>query len=478
MNRSEDSPQIDLAKDSADDPPRVTAAAFQPPITAQPTAPPVVIEPGGSAFHVAQDRTTEPPITQPAERSLDTNISSETSGNPKLLAPRKRTWLNLPIRVIVASWEVVSVYVLLASVAAIPVIQFASLGYLLYSASRLAEGQPWRSCLPGARISGRITLFMLLAAICWLPVWLVTDLSYSAQLLQPDSLSALFWRIGAFMITLTWLAHVTWAAVRGGRWWHFVWPAPIRFLLQGFRPSTWRRASDQLFELVDSLQLPRLWWLGLRAAVGAIAWTCVPVSLMIIGLRAQGDGPFGLVGLLGAVSMGLIMLYLPFLQLQLAQTGRFNEVFNVIEVRRRFVAAPLAHAFALLLLCGLSIPLYVLRIEATPSELLWAPALVFVVFMMPAKWILGAAMGYADSRRIAAGAVPYQSEWATTAEKRAALRLGRRSWILRWPARTVSLASVAIYVGSLYVAQLVAGQGAWVMYFQHAVLVPAPLISS
>lgn len=113
----------------------------------------------------------------------------------------------------------------------------------------------------------------------------------------------------------------------------------------------------------------------------------------------------------------------------------------------------------LLLLCLLCIPLYLLRIEATPAELVWAPSIVFVIFMLPAKLLLGAAMGYAEGR----------------AER---LPLPNRHWTLRWPARVVVLASALLYVVVLYLAQLVAGQGALVMYFQHAFLVPAPLISS
>jgi hypothetical protein len=79
--------------------------------------------------------------------------------------------------------------------------------------------------------------------------------------------------------------------------------------------------------------------------------------------------------------------------------------------------------------------------------------------MLPAKLLLGAAMGYAERR---------QHTQARPA----------RRWFLLWPARALALASVIVYVGSLYVAQLVAGQGAYVMYFQHALLVPAPLLRS
>ncbi|MEM7477289.1 MAG: hypothetical protein AAF483_20075, partial [Planctomycetota bacterium] len=105
---------------------------------------------------------------------------------------------------------------------------------------------------------------------------------------------------------------------------------------------------------------------------------------------------------------------------------------------------------------ALCIPLYLLRIEPIAAELVWAPALVFVLFMLPAKILLGAAMGYANGRRERS--------------------LPARHFLFRWPSRFIGLASVLIYVGALYVAQLVAGQGVWGIYFQHAFLVPAPLI--
>ncbi len=368
-------------------------------------------------------------------------------------------WYRWPSWGLSRLWEMLSLCVLLAIVSAIPIVQLASLGYLLNSAANLAKRRPWSSAFPGARVAGRIAGFALMAGLFWLPVWFVSDLSYSAQLLQPGSNSARAWRLAAFAITFAWVLQVVWAAMRGGRCWHFLWPAPIRFLKNIGRPCTWARAADDLFELTNGLQIPRLWWLGTRAAAGALLWTALPVSCMIIGQRASDFEAAALVGLAGAAAMTVIMLYLPFLQIQLAVENRFAAMFAVRAVRKRFLFAPWAHALSLLLLCGLCIPLYLLRIEATPAELVWAPSLVFVAFMLPAKIILGAAMGYADSRRSKPDAKV-------------------RHWVLRWPARSLALASVLVYVGALYVAQLVAGQGAFVMYFQHAFLVPAPLISS
>lgn len=389
----------------------------------------------------------------PAMSPLAPNHNLPTDG----LWPNR--WYLWPGWLVARSWDVASLCVLLAVVAAVPIVQLASLGYLLYAAAELARGQPWSSALPGLRLAGRLGVFALLAFLLRLPVALVHDLSNSAQLLLPDSREAGLWRAAAFALTLLWMTHVVWAAMRGGKLRHFLWPAPLRFLREFFRRQTWQRASDGLYHVVSNLHFPRLWFLGLRATFGALVWIAVPVTLMIIGQRSENFPPAAVVGLVGAVSMLIVALYLPFLQIQLARQNRLRAMFDVRQVRRHFLCAPWAHAIALWMLCLLCIPLYLLRIEATPAELVWAPSLVFVVFMLPAKLLLGAAVGSAVGRS-------------------ASLEQPNRHWSMRWSARIVGLASALVYVGALYVAQLVAGQGALVMYFQHAFLVPTPLISS
>ena len=368
-------------------------------------------------------------------------------------------WYTWPWWLAARSWDVVCLCVVLAVVAAIPIVQLASLGYLLYAAAGLARRQPWSAALPGVRLAGQLGRFALMVFLLRLPVAFVHDLSYSAQLLLPGSREASLWRAAAFTLTLAFVIHIVWAAMRGGKVRHFLWPAPLLFVREFFRRSTWQRASDQLYQLVGRLHFIRLWYLGARASLGVLMWIAIPVSMMIIGQRAQNFPPAVIVGLVGAIAMLIISLYLPFLQIQMAAQNRFRALFNLRQVRRLFLCAPWAHAISLLLLCLLCIPLYLLRIEATPAELVWAPSLVFVIFMLPAKLMLGAAMGYASGRSTR-------------------LAHPNRHWTLRWPARIIALASALIYVGALYVAQLVAGQGALVMYFQHAFLVPAPLISS
>ncbi len=396
-----------------------------------------------------------------AQQSSEHNDSEEftahstvdANSTPAAAPMAKRRWYVWPFWFLGRSWDFLSLCVLLAVVAAVPVLQLASLGYILFAAGRLANGQRWRDALPGLRVAGKLGTFAMLAAISWIPIYVLTDLAYSAQLLQPNSAIARGWRFAAFFFAAAWVVHIGWAAMRGGRWWHFLWPAPIRFICNAWRPSTWSRTSDQLYALVSGMQIPKLWWLGARATAGALLWTCVPVSLMIIGERAQDFEAAPLVGAIGALAMTIVMLYLPLLQVHMAAKNRFTEIFNVQAIRQSFMRAPWFCTLSLFTLCALAIPLYLLRIEATPSELVWAPSLVFVAFMLPAKLLIGAALGYANKRE----------------------RL--RHWLVRWPAWIVSVASVMIYVGALYLAQFIAWQGVFVMYFQHAVLVPAPLIS-
>ncbi len=445
-----------------------------PPRIAHPTAPPYVmpeppiIEQRGPAQFAwpkpAESELAEPQIAvadlavlEPAQPE---GIATPSADNPEtgahesgvVATERRPLWKKLvwnwPLAGLGGAWNVMSLTVLLAIVAAIPLVQLISLGYLLKAAANLSAGRAWSTAFPGVRLAGRIATFAMLTALLWLPVWLVTDLSYSVQLLRPGTAQAAAWRIAAFVVASVWLVWVTWAAMRGGRWWHLMWPSPIGFVKQIWRPTTWSKAADDLWALFERTRSLELWWLGLRAAVGALVWLAIPVTMMIIGLRAERLEIAPLIGLIGALSLTWIMLLLPFQQILVAERNRFAEIFNIREVRRRFNHAPLAMGLSLIALYALAIPLYLLRIEATPEQLTWLPSLFFVAIMFPSKLALGAAMGYG------------------------ARRPKPRHITLRWPVKLLCMAGSLTYVGALYIAQFVAWQGVYVMYFQHAVLVP------
>jgi hypothetical protein len=276
--------------------------------------------------------------------------------------------------------------------------------------------------------------------------------AYQADLIDPRSPTADRWRAAAGVSGIAWMLLAVWAWMRGGRFQDFLWPAPRRFLKEFFRPASWRVAEDRLWETLVQLQLPRLIWLGLRASVGAWLWLAVPATLMVIGMQAN-DSPWrALVGVVGFLAMGWVLLYLPFLQTKLAVEGRMAAMFDRRGTRQAFQRAPWAFFLGLSATLLLAIPLYLLRIETLPPELLWLPCLVFVLFSLPARVALGWAL--------------YRSR-----------RFPRpRAWWSRYAAWLLQLAILPGYLFFLYLGPLATWDGFLILYWQHAFLPPVPFI--
>jgi hypothetical protein len=352
-------------------------------------------------------------------------------------------------------WNGLSLVIVLAVAATIPILQFASLGYMLESSGRIARGMPASRCFPGAAIAGTIVSCAIWIGLTWLPVWLVTDLAYSAELIEPGSLRAQRMRLGAQILAGLWVIWSAWALFRGGRWWHFLWPAPIRFAKTIFHLQTWREAEDRLWNSIASLHLFRLMKLGLFGTIAAIAWLAIPGLLMIVSLtspnnQAPDNGPLGLIGLIGALGMLWVLMYLPFLPIHMASEGRLLAAFDRKGIRAAFRRAPFAFLMAVLALVVLSIPLYPLRIEVIPAELWWILSFFFVTLIFPAKLLAG---------------------WAL---RRSKMRQKDRHWSLRWIAWIPLVIALSFYIGFLYLAKFAVWEGTASILLQHAFLPPVP----
>jgi hypothetical protein len=361
------------------------------------------------------------------------------------------TWCFLPVvhSICEGLFGVAVLMISVAVLAALPVLQFLSLGYLLEAGGRVARTGRLRDGFIGVRLAARLGGLIVGCWLMLLPVRFVADLAYSAQIIDPDGRIAAAWRIGLFVLIVLTALHVGLACARGGRLRYFFWPFNfIWVFLRILRGVYYTEARDAVWDTVLSLRLPYYFSLGFRGFIGAFAWLVLPVTLLALG---QVSGPLApLVGFFGALLLALVLVYLPFLQMRLAMTNRLSAVFEIREVRRDFRCAPWAFAFSFVITLLFALPLYLLKIEMVPREAAWLPSLVFIAFIFPARLLTGWAMG------------------------RAVHRETPRHWFFRWTGRLPFLPAALFYVLIVFFTQYTSWNGVWSLYEQHAFLVPVP----
>lgn len=395
-----------------------------------------------------QDLNREPHDAQPIDGD-----SAPNSQPHKSIVRRLMSFIGWSIR---GSFCIVSLVVLLATLTAIPIFQLIAFGYLLSVAGGLAGGVRFRDCLPHLRQAGQIGLAALAIILAALPTQLLSHWESVAYLINPDSNQAVAMRVLAITCSALATIYLLWAWVRGGRLKHYLWPQPKRFLREGWRWSTWKTAPDRLWDFTTSLELPRYFWLGLRGAIGTLIWL-IPAMIIVAAFRNGETGLAGLVGFVSLIFLGIGMMYLPMLQAHFAAENRFSALFAVRTIRRNFRCAPWTWLVAMVIALVLTpIPLYLLKIEATPREVMWLPCLVFIAFILPARVATGLALRRA--RRLE----PSTSRWGT---------------ISRWLVRLFMPFVVGIYLLFVYVSQYTSWDGLLTWVQQHAILIPVPFLN-
>jgi hypothetical protein len=344
---------------------------------------------------------------------------------------------------------VVCLVVFLSVLAALPIFQFLSMGYFLESSARVARSRRLRDGIFGVRRAARLGRAIVGVWLCTLPTLLADSMATSAELIDPGGRIARAWRVALFLVAAISFVHIVIACVRGGRLRYFLWPVGdvTWFLKHGPDTGIYATARDNFWGYVASFRLPYYFRLGLLGFLGTLAWLFVPATLIAAG------GRYPLLGFIGALLLGIVAPSIPFLQVRYALEGRFRSIFAFRAVRDRFRRAPWAFAFALMILLLASIPLYLLKIEMIPREAAWLPGLVFVVFLAPARLLVGWA--YARSMR----------------------RDEPRHWFFRAFGRLAILPVAAFYVLVVFLAQYTSWGGFASLYEQHAFLLPVPFLS-
>jgi hypothetical protein len=382
--------------------------------------------------------------------------------------------------------------------AAIPIVNLITLGYLLDASGRVAKSGRVRDGFIDIAKFARIGSLVAGTWVCLLIPRLVSSLASDAWLIDPEGFAARVWRIAQIAITALVIGHILLAWYSGGRLRHFFWPllAPfqlgarilfsrligpiLRPLIRAISPaladdlyislpvSAWfppaillagiRRgrmfseARDAVWDFVVSLRLPQLFWLGLRGFAGALVWLLVPSLMLMAGTSGRG-GVTVVVGFLGATAMTFVLLHLPFLQTRFAAQNRLRAMFEPKAVRAEFARAPVAYWFALAITLLFALPLYLLKFQPPPRELWWTLTIFFILFIYPARLLTGWAVG------------------------RALRNSQPRLFLVRLLAVLVAVPVVAFYVFVVFFTQYTSYVGPASILEQHAFLVPVPFLS-
>jgi hypothetical protein len=384
--------------------------------------------------------------------TLPAPVVLEPVAEPMVLVAPSPGWLRRMVRGIASGCEwifgVIALIVGLSFLAAAPVLQFLTLGYLLEAGGRVARTGRLRDGMIGVRSAARLGSVILGAWLVILPLRYLSTLATSAALIDPGGPLARRWNLALQLLTALAALHVIVACSRGGRLRHFIWPFGSPFwLMRRLRRGGWYAESrDAVWDFVMSLRLPYYFWLGLRGYFGTLLWLAGPVSLIAAGRKVPP------LGFLGALLLGIVLLWLPFLQMRFATENRLRALFEVRAVRKQYRRAPWAFAFAFFITLAFAVPLYLLKIEMVPREAAWLPSLVFLTFIYPARLLSGWAYG------------------------RSLRRHQPRHWFFRWTGRLWLLPTVAIYVVIVCFTQFTAWNGIASLYQQHAFLLPVPFL--
>lgn len=330
----------------------------------------------------------------------------------------------------------------LSIVAAIPVLQFATLGWLMEAEGRLARGEGWRGLLPGLRKAVPWGAGLLGCGLLAIPFLVLRSYTTDAQILDPSSSTAVtLARVTLGYGVVAGLYGALALAAGRGKLWSFVRPFHNMAVLLRALVDPEVSLRRDFVSYVTSLRPGHYLKLGLMGFLVAAAWLGPPTLLLAANKRFPG------LALLGA--LGLILVLRPALvaQARVAQEGRLKAGFELWAIRANIRRAPFSTALALVLTLGLALPLYLLKIELLPRDALWLPAGFFLLALWPGR----VAAGWAQSR---------------------ACQEGVSHWILRLVGLGIALPSAGTYVFFVFFNQFFGWRGAGALFAHHAYLLP------
>ncbi|MEZ6065780.1 MAG: hypothetical protein R3B90_08755 [Planctomycetaceae bacterium] len=349
-----------------------------------------------------------------------------------------------------------SLVLMLALIAAIPVVNFLALGYLLEVEGRVGRTGRLRDGFPLLGLAPRIGSIALGVYLWLLPLRLLSANAAAARIIEPGSAHDLRLHRLLTVAAVLVATHLCLALARGGSLGCFFRPIKnLRWLIGHLRQGDYLETSSrEIRDFVGRLRLKHHFLLGVKGAASAFAWLLLPTIVYASVVRPGGAGVLQF--LLGGSLLVLVFAWVPFLQARLVTENRFGGGFELRATRNLYTHAPLAWLVAVLVTYLLALPLYLFKAFVLPQDALWPITLIFIVSIYPARLVTG---------------------WAY---HRAVRRRGdglRSRFVTRWLIKLGGMLPVlAVYVFILYFTQFLGAHGKLTLYEHHAFLLPWPYL--
>jgi hypothetical protein len=350
------------------------------------------------------------------------------------------------------AFGVLSLFALLAFLAAIPLVNFIALGYLLEAEGRVARTGKLRNAMPLLALAPKLGGIV---AGTWFWLWtvrFVADAASDARLMAPGTRTAAAWQIGSRLFSLLVAIHLLLAIARGGRLGLFFWPTPLsaRWLWKRFRQGNYlNEAGQAIREFIRALRLRHHFWLGVRGFFLAFAWLFIPTALFSALRDTSKPGQIVLT-MIGGALLIVVLTWVPFLQAHFAAQNRWRAMFELQTIRQLYRRAPVVMSLSIVVMFALSLPLYLFKVAALPKDVYWLVTPIFIASIYPAKILIGWAYFQAVQRKQPASA------------------------IFRWGFSLLLMPVIGFYVFVLFFTPTIGAAGRAVLFQHHGILLPWP----
>lgn len=369
------------------------------------------------------------------------------------LAPRP-PFLKHPLRafawLVRSCFGILSLILMLAVIAAIPIVNFLALGYLLEVEGRVARTGKLRNAFLLLDVAPRFGSIVLGVWVWMLPLRLIATMRGDVAFLDPGGESDRFLTAFAPVAASLVATHLCLALARGGSLSCFFRPIKnIRWLLKRWHSGDYMaHATAGVQDFFQRLRLRHHFWLGLRGFAGAFCWLVIPTALFA-SARPDNGGTI-LLSIIGGIGLVIVFSWLPFLQARFAMTGQWRDMFDRKAIKQLYRRTPLAWFLATATVYVMALPLYLPKVYLLPSDAMWLVTIIFIVTIYPA--------------RVLTGWVVYRATHRT-----------KTPWFgWRWLSRTLTVPLLALYVFLLFFTPLIGEHGKGVLFEHHALLLPVP----